>query len=161
MCSSSCGWHRAAAKLFALPDFRAILHDHGVLGEGMVAWAWDHLPVAEVTLGTVLLASRIDGAGRLIRQLAAGASAALLLLFCIYIALVPEATFQTVGCGCQGGFALTDLVGSPSRAAAIAINLVLVGMSLLVCASPGVQPARDQSPTGFSGESCPAELPTG
>jgi hypothetical protein len=126
-----------AAKLFALKTFETILSNHGVLSDRAIDLAWI-VPVIELTLGILVFGSRGPRLAH-VRRAAAVASTVLLIIFCIYIAQVPADIFRTVGCGCQGAFGLTDLVGSPSRAGAVAINSVFIAASVLLW--PSIKPA--------------------
>jgi hypothetical protein len=117
------------AKLIALPAFRAILQDHGVLCERAISLAWA-VPMVEVLLGAATFVAFRTQRGQPLRRIVVTASVVLLAAFCAYVSRVREDVFQTVGCGCQGAFGLTDITGSPSRAAVITVNLVLMVLAL-------------------------------
>jgi hypothetical protein len=112
------------AKLLAVPTFQGVLDAHGVLSDAAIERAWV-VPVVEVLLGGLIFVVGAKAAYPRLRRVAAVGSAALLAVFCVYIAQVPEAVFKAVGCGCEGALGLTDFTGSPSRAVAIGIDAVL------------------------------------
>jgi hypothetical protein len=124
-----------AAKLVGLSNFRAVLDLHGVLSDRAISWAWI-VPALEVVLGGMIFVAGAKPRFVRWRRAAAAGSAALLVLFCVYIACVPEETFKTVGCGCHGALGLTDIIGYPSRAAAIGFNVAMIGVSLCLLLSP-------------------------
>jgi hypothetical protein len=112
------------AKLLAVPTFQGVLEAHGVLSDAAIAWAWV-VPAVEVVLGALIFVVGAKAAYPRLRRVAAVGSAALLAAFCVYIAQVPEDVFKSVGCGCEGALGLTDFTGSPSRAVAIGVDVVL------------------------------------
>jgi hypothetical protein len=123
------------AKLIALDTFKVVLLNHGVLSDRAIDLAWI-VPGIETALGLAIIVAHAGRGLPALRRVCAAVSVVLLVVFCFYIARVPEEIFRTVGCGCQGAFGLTDLTGSPSRAAAIGVNGVFVLMSIALWFSP-------------------------
>lgn len=133
------------AKLFVLDTFRAVLDNHGVLSDRAIRLAWV-VPALETALGLAIIVARAGRGFPRIQKACAVVSGALLVGFCIYIAHVPEDIFRTVGCGCQGAVGLTDLTGSPSRGAAIGINVLFMILSVALWFSP--RPPDGSPPSG-------------
>jgi hypothetical protein len=138
------------AKLVGLANFRSVLELHGVLSGRAISLAWA-VPVSEVVLGVVIFAAGTKPRVGVWRKAGAAGSAALLVLFCIYISRVPEATFRSVGCDCHGALGLTDIIGYPSRAGAIGFNLLMIGLSSCLFVNPikskHVPPTSPQGPS--------------
>lgn len=81
-------------KTIYFGDFMNVVAAHGVirLGAGAIAF----IPGAEVVVGLGVLALTHGGA----RLMILVASASLLLLFSVYLYMIPKGTISSVGCGC-------------------------------------------------------------
>jgi hypothetical protein len=128
-----------ATKLAGLNAFQGVLEAHGVLPDRVIRQAWV-LPVVEVLIGTGLFV----GGGRPLRPrvlvAAAVASAALLLGFSAYILRVDPEVLKTAGCGCAAG--LADLIDSPTRGGVVAVDAVLLALSIATLRVPKAAPAK-------------------
>ena len=94
-------WFWAAiSKVVTWPAFPEVLQQHGMLGRATPA-AGVAVPLLEFSLGGLLVI-----AARKSRSLRAGLGVAILLLliFAVYLLLLPKGAIGRSGCGCLGAY---------------------------------------------------------
>ena len=119
-------------KLLDLDSFSDVVRAHGVLPDLSPA-PLSIVPIAEIILGVLMLASVGSVRGLPILKTTLLAGCFLLVSFTVYLMLVPGAVLEQVGCGCFGQTSTRLASGIPLSARTLSLlvsGVLLAGHSL-------------------------------